>query len=800
MTAELFDRLLYTDCKPGTGRGAGGGFQVQAQSSGVDSAQSKLAVGGLLYDIQLPWLTERRAVQDFPLGFAHVTGEGYGTAQSLYLGKVATGGRDGNHLADCLLTRDPDPYGTVRPAQLWRSALWRAEPWDGKDCPQFDVAQLEPGPLTVDAIADWSRAAPERGPVLARLLSVLEDADGKRVIIVADDAQEAMTWIAAATLLLPSRVALGISFKAFSSTPLDARHRIAAAPAGLFPRIAPGLVSQRFVLDARTCTADEAQTSDRAAFFAGRFAGDADPFDVVDAVELADALGGGRDAILTAWALTKPDDSRPEPAALFRWLSSVEPGLLREHGPATAGMILEASPPVKALRWIDRAVTDERLDLMPAAVRVRLLAAELAEIRDGQAPPREVLSCLPLNAGACRDAQSELSSAILLGSDQQVDLLLCLARRHQIVPELAPALQKRLRDFVNGWIDDSGRYHPDDWALGAEVLDCAHDELRDRVGRHGAASVAGPIRRLARYFAGDVGLAERLDCHIQAALIADRIRQDRIPRLRQLLATIANSTQPSLAATVAAELQHALIEWNAVDGDVAVTVLIDLPDALAVEPLISDRAVRQLTQMSEKPTRGLLELLTSLDKRGKAPSSGPLAGVLKSDRCVREFIRRASDDGQLTDRKYFDETVKLLRQADAVVVLARLDEVLNACLRTRHPDLGPEVLATPRSRLPGVLIERWADTLGTSRDLAGDGFFYVRCLGYKDLPTRRQELLTSQVRAYAQRLDKATSDRWHDAVARRLRPQERDVWESVFVQETSRPRISLWINRDGGRS
>ena len=39
MTAGAFDRLLYTDCRAGTGRGAGGGFQVQAQSAGVDAAQ-----------------------------------------------------------------------------------------------------------------------------------------------------------------------------------------------------------------------------------------------------------------------------------------------------------------------------------------------------------------------------------------------------------------------------------------------------------------------------------------------------------------------------------------------------------------------------------------------------------------------------------------------------------------------------------------------------------------------------------------------------------------------------------------
>ena len=124
MTADAFDRLLYTDCLPGTGRGGGGGFQVQAQSSGVEPAQSELAVSMLLYEVQNAWIVQRREVEDFPLGFAHASGAGYGTAQSRYLGKEAAGGRPGNHLADCLLTGNPELYGTIRPAQLWRSPLW----------------------------------------------------------------------------------------------------------------------------------------------------------------------------------------------------------------------------------------------------------------------------------------------------------------------------------------------------------------------------------------------------------------------------------------------------------------------------------------------------------------------------------------------------------------------------------------------------------------------------------------------------------------------------------------------------
>ena len=85
---------------------------------------------------------------------------GYGTAQGRYLGKVTAGGRDGNHLTDCLLTRDPDVYGPTRPAQLWRSALWRDGAWDTADCPPFDdVPPL--GPLTAEAVASWA-ASPTR--------------------------------------------------------------------------------------------------------------------------------------------------------------------------------------------------------------------------------------------------------------------------------------------------------------------------------------------------------------------------------------------------------------------------------------------------------------------------------------------------------------------------------------------------------------------------------------------------------------------------------------------------------------
>jgi GTPase-associated protein 1, N-terminal domain type 2/GTPase-associated protein 1, middle domain len=794
MTGEFFDRLLYTDCKPGTGRGAGGGFQVQAQSPGVGSAQSDLAISSLLYEVQLPWTNQQRPVEDFPLGLAHAGSECYGTAQGRYVGRTAAGTRMGNHLADCLLTRDPAMYGSVRPAQLWRSGFWRDTPWDSKDCPQFGAADLAPGPLTVDAVADWARSVPERGPVLARLVSLLEDPGGRRVVIVSDSPDEAVTWIAAATLLLPARHALDLAFKVFSAAPLSAKHRIVAAPAELYPRITPGLGGQRWVLDARTNRSDEAPVSERAAFFGGLFTdADEDPYDVADAVELAGALGNtldDRDAWLTAWALTKPGDPRPEPGALFRWLSGASPGLLAEHGTPVAELILSDGADARTLRWLDGAIADKRLDTDPAAVRLALLSAEVAEIRGGAQPPvADVLPPVPLDASAHRDAESELSSALLLGGQQQADLLLCLSRRHGIEPELAPPLQQRLRDFAGSWINRPGAYHPDWWALRAEILDCTHDELRHRAVADGIESVAAIIRRLNRYFADRADVTDTVDCHIQASLIADRRLDGRIQRLRQLLGGIGRLAESRdlapVAATAAVGLQRALRDWNAVDGDVAVTIAADMPGSLPVERVITDLAVERLEQMSARPSAALLDLLASLEKRGKPLRSAVLLGLLEADQFVRGFTRRALEENPSFHGEDLKETVGMLLDADPAVIHARADDVLAALLGSRDPRLAPAVLANLRHELTSELVARWADTLGT-RDLVSDGLWCVRCLGSRDLPRKVSSQLKAAAHEYTRRLPRQELEQWYADVKHGLRPEAWPVWDSVITMDGDR--------------
>lgn len=807
MSADAFDRLLYTDCRPGAGRDGSGGFQVQAQSSGVDLAQARQATGTLLYEVQHAWIVERRPVPEFPLGLAHVADPdiGYGTAQSRYLGKEATGGRQGNHLADCLLTRDPELYGTIRPVQMWGASFWRGEPWPAVDCPPLPADDLGTGPLAVDAVAAWTRVVAGRGPVLARLLSVLEDPRGRRVVIVADDPADALTWIAAATLLLPARHALDISFKVFTSDPVRSRHRVVAAPASLNPDVAPGRVPGAFVLDAAACASDEGPASRRALFLVGEFTGEADPYDVVEAVELAgqlarsapgSPLGDDLDPLYTAWALIRPGDPLPDPRPLFRWLTGASAERFAAHGSAVARLILPTAP-AGMLRWLDGAVAAGRLDL--PGVRTALRHAELAAVADGHEPPPGVLPDAGLNDAGRRDAESELSSAILDAADGQVDLLLRLARRHGIDLEVAARpLRTRLHAFAVSLVDHPGRYRPDRWALRDVILDCAHDELGDRMARNGIRSVRGVIGTLHPYFTDRADLSDDLDLHLQAAGIAALPSRERGDRLDGLLGVLAALPPGKAMTDTAARLQRALADWDAIDPDLAVTILDRMPRPATVAPEIAEAAASRLRWRAAKPDPELLDLLTRLNERGRLPQTAEIGSLAWADRQVSLFTSRAVQERITTDEKFFEGTIGVVASAQQSVVQARLDAVLGACLASPRSDLGSAVLSSLPGPLRGQLVSRWCDTLG-SRDRVQDGVWCVACVASPDpdpLMKRHVTRIITAVREHAGQLPVKDRDSWFSGVQGRLTPDQRAVWKAIFSQE-DKPRTILRANRDG---
>jgi hypothetical protein len=808
MTDDVFGRLLYTDCRPGTGRGAGGGFQVQALSPNVDPQQSSFAVGWLLYEAQPPWVTDRRPVEEFPLGFAHACAEGYGTAQGRYVGKEAVGGRMGNHLADCLLTRNPALYGSIRPAQLWRSPLWRDKAWDTIDAPTFD-GDLEPG-LDLEKVPTWVRERPERGPVLARLLSVLEDADGPRVAIVSADIDQAMRWIAAATLLLPQRQALELSFKAFSAAPLRARHRLVGAPPDLNPDLRPGRSSGMFVVDADTCTSDEATVTERAAFLAGRLAGEADPYDVVDAADLADELSAGAwpqdiAAVHTAWALTLPDEPVTDPGVLFRWLRMAEDEQLRDYGPTLTQTLLAGDAPADVLRWLDAAATDEKLRFNHEVIRGRLLSAEIAEVFAGTAPPPQTLPPVALSDQARRDAESALTSVLLRRpadkvNETEFDRTLRLARRHRTSLEPAlPLLKDHLVAFAAIWLRTRKPGDPRDprhWALGEFVVARVQDVLRDLYARDRSRPARDKVRLFSPYLTDAGDPTSPLYYPLKA--LAIRETPDEAGKVRQLEELLAEAEQLREHGGNAGEaedhLQQALIDCGASNEALAVLIVTRVTSA-PVKPEIRVQAMGWLAKMADQLDAEVLRMVRSLSEaKGSLPAE--LAQIADADQKVDEFIA-LTNTSKIVQEPTFSRAVSLVQGADPAVVEIRMPEILEASRVS--PDLAGAVYAAlPKGKKQGskpgtaleALLEQGFSSLTTFEAHVDFGvmcaIIYARPGLSRERMAKMAEILRRFQLVVISKSGQKAAEKWRSEVGRQLRREEQSIWERTIPPASMR--------------
>ena len=785
-----FDRLLYTDCKAGMGREAGGGFQVQAQSVGVDAAQAKMARSWLLYEAQEDWIVQHRAVEDFPLGFAHASEAGFGTAQSCYIGTEATGARQGNHLADCLLIHDPDLYGPVRPVQLWRSQLWRSEPWSSKDCPQF-TEPLPVGPLTVDAISRWLQDDKDRKHVLIRLLSLLEDPAGHRIVITARKPDDALMWIAAATLLLPIRAALDVSFKVFCANAQQASQRIVAVPADLNSQVAPGRGGSRFVIDTERCSSDEAPVSLRAEFWVRLLATWDDPYDVVDAVELAESLDpgmcrGGIDAMITAWATTAPSEPPSDPPALFRWLTGTTAELMQEYGPAVISQILTASPPPNVLRWLDAAAGNGRVEVDDAALRGLLLTAEIGEIHAGHTPPSDALAIVAADHATTRDAESELSSAILLGSDDEVDKLLRLAGRHGVVLQLPPLLE-RLTAFVAEWLSQpAAGFDPDQWVLRAEIMDLAYDELRARLQANGIQAVSDALGRLwCNFVDRDTDLSDPLACQVQVLALSTLTQEAQLAKLTHLLDSAQRSADPGLAL---AAIQDALVRWRILGRPEAWLVASVLPFPIRLDPDVVRLTVAELKLTLGRTTPQTLQVLRNLDKRGVAPADYPFPELITSDKDIERFtaiIRKHGFNPHSTNiRRY----LRRLNSAEPEVLRARMGLLLRTCVECDTPEAGAELLCV----LPDVavpwLVNEWARGLHGEQGLryAAWGVSWYADARIDETP---RWYIGQSIIAFRTSLPPDLQESWTLGVLEQLDEELGNIFSALFDEQTKKRRL-----------
>ena len=302
---------------------------------------------------------------------------------------------------------------------------------------------------------------------------------------------------------------------------------------------------------------------------------------------------------------------------------------------------------------------------------------------------------MPADASVRRDADSELSSAIVLGPDQQVDLLLRLSRRHLIEPQLPP-LRDRLSTFAVGWIDHPWPgTTPADWALRHEpILDLAQDELRDRLAERGPGGISEALATLWPYFtARRADLADPLACHLHAVELRSLRTRQRTQHVRILLDSAIRGTPPAATARVLADLQRALLWWGVIEPPEALAVLLmPLPPGVTVEPAITDLAVVQLQRRVARPDSRLLGDLRYLRRCGADLSAPPLPGLLATDDEVAEFLEQARGVASPRQVRELRPALRRLSQGDLLVLRQRVPDLLQVCLECPEPALGSAVL------------------------------------------------------------------------------------------------------------
>lgn len=501
MTSIGFLSLYYTDCRPGQGLRGGAGFQFQSVSSGVGHDAMTLVQRSALYEAPVTWMREHRAVDSYPPSLTHVFDGMYVTARGVYLGAEANGVREGNQFTHAVTTVDPEAYGLIRPAQLWDAPWWSVQPAANTECDPVP-APPEQGPWGIDAIREWVLGQPDAEDWLIAVGSAFDRAQGpkrRRVLFIGADAAAILCWIAAGTLLLPQSRALRLGFRVFATNPQYSQQDVL----GLHPDWAGSLANvdrdgEFVVFNLDSGKHSVVELTDAAVHWASTFL-HADPFDVVDAIELAHDFArqrrpSGDGGATAAEVCSSADDRRAaavvalgEPVAdeqqasgLARWLAGQPTSALEDIVESVARAVLTATADAGTLGELDAAVRVHGLrGELAGQIRAALLAAEVDEIMAGRRAAADP-TALP---GHRFTAAEQLAAAEVVERaasripPDRMDVLLRTSARFAVEPSV-PNFRDAAHEFVTWWADNpAAGLDPSQWPCGPMLVVQLRDEL-----------------------------------------------------------------------------------------------------------------------------------------------------------------------------------------------------------------------------------------------------------------------------------------------------------------------------------
>ncbi|MCQ2001132.1 GAP1-N2 domain-containing protein [Arthrobacter zhaoxinii] len=236
-----FESSIYTDVRAGEAVDGVDGFNFQSVSPGIDGADQKAIRELMLHQISTQWPMERED-RDHPPSAAFMQRDGrFYFSRGLSTGTTENG-RRGNQLTQAVVTKSAEDIRPYRPAQILAAVNWNLEKADSTTCePWFAPLELSSG-FEADVLLSWLRSDTWVQQVLPEFLTMLESATGEspqKVILIHDDLQVVLRWMALGTLLLDAQAADRLELRAFVTDP----YQTSAGLVGMHPDLMRGPVS-----------------------------------------------------------------------------------------------------------------------------------------------------------------------------------------------------------------------------------------------------------------------------------------------------------------------------------------------------------------------------------------------------------------------------------------------------------------------------------------------------------------------------------------------------------------------------
>ncbi|MEO3825176.1 hypothetical protein [Actinomadura sp. B10D3] len=230
-------QLHYTSARRGpTGRA---GFQFVAETPGLPDGVRAAVTPYLSYrpPPDAPPSPDDAELGAFPVAFLYDRVDGRSLLlRCRYLGRDYSG-RYGNFFAHAVVA-EPGELEGLRPAELWHAPLWT--PWPAQDDRLAELEELTPDDtLSPEALARWLASSGLEAP--HRTLALLTDAAAEvleqghgRVVLIADEVETIVRWIALITYSLPVDTAARLTFTTYSADPDGAAQTLVGTTTGVW--------------------------------------------------------------------------------------------------------------------------------------------------------------------------------------------------------------------------------------------------------------------------------------------------------------------------------------------------------------------------------------------------------------------------------------------------------------------------------------------------------------------------------------------------------------------------------------